>query len=124
MTEHEHQAALFKWASMNKYKHPELDLMFAIPNGGARHIAVAKKLKAEGVKAGVPDIFLPVPRENTRYSVAYGLFIEMKKPGGKIGKRQMPWIDALYKQGYACEICYGWEEAKDVIINYLGKGIT
>ena len=62
-SEHEEQVALFEWAEWNKRQYPELELMFAIPNGGQRHVVVAKKLKDEGVKAGVPDIFLPVARQ-------------------------------------------------------------
>jgi hypothetical protein len=57
--EHEEQVALFEWAAWNSSKYKELELMFAIPNGGQRHVVVARKLKDEGVKAGVPDIFLP-----------------------------------------------------------------
>ena len=67
-TEHAHQKAIFCWAANNFNKWPELQLMFAIPNGGTRgddkksRTIRGGKLKAEGVKAGVPDIFLPVPR--------------------------------------------------------------
>ena len=43
-------------------RHPQLALIFAIPNGGKRHIGTARKLKAEGVRSGVPDIFLACPR--------------------------------------------------------------
>ena len=60
--EAEHQAALFRWASLVSLRLPELRLLFAVPNGGHRHRAVAARLKDEGVKAGVPDLFLPVPR--------------------------------------------------------------
>ena len=62
MSEHDEQVALFQWAGYQLGACPELALMFAIPNGGDRHPAVAGKLRDEGVKAGVPDIFLPVPR--------------------------------------------------------------
>ena len=59
-TEHEEQCALFEWADC---WFPMVSaLLFAIPMGGHRHIAVAAKLKAEGVKAGVPDIFFALPK--------------------------------------------------------------
>ena len=61
--EHQEQVALFNWAKFFENKCKDLGMMYAIPNGGKRHIAVARKLKAEGVKAGVPDIFLAVPVE-------------------------------------------------------------
>ena len=112
--EHEHQATLFKWAKINEKKYPCLALMFAIPNGGHRHIAVAKKLKAEGVKAGVPDIFLPVAKGKS-----HGLFIEMKAPKGVVSLTQKQWIFGLVSQCYTAQVCYGWEQAKDVIVDYL-----
>ena len=57
--EHDQQVLLFRWASHYR----ELDCMYAIPNGGHRDVRVAARLKAEGVKAGVPDICLPIPRD-------------------------------------------------------------
>lgn len=112
--EHQHQAALFEWAKINEKKYPALVLMFAIPNGGHRHIAVAKKLKAEGVKAGVPDIFLPCPTKK-----CHGLFIEIKAPKGVVSLSQKQWILGLVSQGYLAQVCYGWEDARDVIVDYL-----
>ena len=61
-TEHIEQALLFKWATFSSGKYPELEYMFAIPNGGYRHYRTAADLKSEGVKSGVPDIMLPVAR--------------------------------------------------------------
>ena len=48
------QQALFDWAKISGI--PDLDLLHAIPNGGHRNKATAGRLKAEGVKRGVPDI--------------------------------------------------------------------
>ncbi len=61
-TEHVEQVSLMRWAALTKRRRPELALLYAIPNGGDRHKAVAAKLSAEGVKSGVPDLCLPVPR--------------------------------------------------------------
>jgi len=60
--EHKEQKALFRWAGFRAQQKPELELLYAILNGGHRHKAVGRRLKAEGVKRGVPDICLPVPR--------------------------------------------------------------
>jgi hypothetical protein len=109
------QICLFRWADFESWKHPELELMFHIPNGGKRCKTTAKRLKAEGVKAGVPDICLPVSRGSY-----HGLYIEMKKlKGNKATKNQNEWIEKLRKQGYAALVCYGWEEASNVILEYL-----
>lgn len=118
--EHQHQKALFEWAEINKHNYPELQLMFAIPNGGHRNIIVASKLKAEGVKAGVPDIFLPIAKRGY-----HGLFIEMKTKKGKLSRYQAHWLALLDLQGFRAAICYGWEESVEVITEYLnGKYIT
>lgn len=61
-TEEDEQIALFLWAKMASATMPELDLLYHIPNGGSRGKAEAGRFKASGVKAGVPDIFLPVAR--------------------------------------------------------------
>lgn len=91
-------------------------MMFHIPNGGQRAITTAKRLKAEGVKAGVPDICLPVPKG--KY---HGLFIEMKVKGNKPTENQELWLAALKEQGYYTAVCFGLESAIDVILNYLKK---
>jgi hypothetical protein len=113
-TEHDEQVKLFQWAKAQSGKHPQLSLMFAIPNGGQRNIVTATKLKAEGVKSGVPDIFLAVP-SNT----AHGLFIEMKSPKGKVSDNQKQWLSALSSNRYICAICYSFCDAQQVIIEYL-----
>ena len=116
--EGEEQATLFSWASMQSWKYPELALLFHVPNGGARNKAEAGRFKAEGVKAGVPDLCLPVPRGDR-----HGLFIEMKRrDGGTVSKEQKEWLARLTEQGYRAEVCKGWEEAARVIEDYLGAG--
>ena len=113
-TESQEQIALFQWAATMEYKYPELALMFHIPNGGVRNIVTATRLKAEGLKAGVPDIFLPVSKNGW-----HGLFIEMKAQGGKVSESQRAWQKALIGQEYRTVICRGWEEAREEIECYL-----
>ncbi len=114
-SEHEEQCLLFEWAAYMKHKHPELGLLFAIPNGGLRNMVVAIQLKAEGVKAGVPDICLPVARGGH-----HGLYIEMKrKEGSQARTGQREWIRALLNEGYLAVICKGADEAIKTICNYL-----
>lgn len=116
-TEGEEQATLFHWCDMVNGKYPELQLLFHIPNGGERRKSEAARMKAEGVKPGVPDLFLPVARVNY-----HGLFIEMKRrKGGRVSDEQREWIGNLLANGYAVEVCRGWEEAKDAIENYLDE---
>ena len=92
-------------------------LLFAIPNGGARHIKTARELKAEGVRKGVPDLFLAYPHNG--YS---GLFIEMKKRyGGRVSPEQKAYIEALRGKGYKVEVCKGCDEAFNALTAYIGR---
>lgn len=119
-TESAEQATLFSWARMMAGKWPELRLLFHIPNGGSRGKVEAARFKAEGVKAGVPDLFLPVARGSH-----HGLFIEMKRrEGGRVSAEQKEWIAALTEQGYRAEVCHGWEEAAALIEIYLARNAS
>ena len=115
--EGEEQARLFSWAGMVSHRYPELRLMFHVPNGGARNKTEAARFKAEGVKAGVPDIFLPVPRYEY-----HGLFIELKRlDGGRVSPEQKAWLEDLNSKGYKAVIAYGWEDASQRILDYLAE---
>lgn len=114
--EHKEQCALMKWwhLSHNRFGTDEI-LLFAIPNGGRRDVATASNLKAEGVRAGVPDLFLAVPAFGH-----HGLFIEMKREkGGIVSDFQKEYIALLNERGYKAIVCHGWIEAKNSIESYL-----
>lgn len=113
------QQQLFIWSVYASGKYPELDLLYHIPNGGKRNKTEAKRLKGEGVKAGVPDLCLPVARGGF-----HGLYIEMKRQGGTASKDQEKWIRSLGKQGYLTAVCYGWEAAAKTLENYLQGKIS
>ncbi len=113
-SEHEEQVRLFEVFKINAAKYPELDGCFAVPNGGERHVAVAAKLKSEGVRSGIPDIFIPAPRGNS-----HGLFVEMKSRKGSVSKNQAHMMSVLSRCGYACIVAYGWENAWREIEEYL-----
>lgn len=110
------QIALFSWAAYMQNTYPELELLFHIPNGGSRNKIEAANLKRQGVKAGIPDLFLPVARGGW-----HGLFIEMKAGKNKETENQKSWGFKLKYQGYLTAVCYGWEAAADVIKAYLEK---
>ena len=69
-SEHEEQAAIFRWAEIMAKRAPELDLLFCIPNGGHRDIRVAARLKKEGVRAGVPTCVSPSRATGSRRSTS------------------------------------------------------
>lgn len=109
MSEHDEQAAFFEWFRL-AYPHV---IAFAIPNGGHRHITVGKKLKAEGVLPGVPDIMIADGKP--------GCFIEMKVKPNKVSDKQAEMLKILKKSGYYTAVCYGWEDAKRAAEFYLRR---
>lgn len=118
LSEAEEQCKLMSWANHCAYTgiYPELALLFAIPNGGKRNAAEAAHLKRQGVKAGVPDLCLAVPRGEY-----HGLYIELKVGKNKPTDNQLGWLRLLRQYGYAVAVCYSAEEAKDVIDKYLNQ---
>ena len=115
MTEHQEQAALMKLCAAKTYQYPDLAYIFAIPNGGQRNLVTAARLKAEGVKPGIPDLFLAVPKGDY-----HGMFIEMKaRQNGKLSVHQKACIASFKRRGYACVVAYGWEEAWAEIVKYI-----
>ena len=144
MSEHNEQCNLIDWAKRHESIYPALANLFAVPNGGLRDKRVGFKMKKEGLNAGVPDLFLACPsfgRENQNEcgevegSVPclgrnklkglrpeyFGLFIEMKYGKNKTTEQQDDWIRRLRHQGYKCVVCYSWEEARDVLEEYMDK---
>jgi len=113
-TEATEQIELFRWAEMAKQKHPDLELMYHIPNGGSRNKKEAHNLSLQGVKSGVPDICLPAARGSF-----HGLYIEMKSDGGKVSDNQDKWLTALCENGYYTTVSYNCGQAIGVISNYL-----
>lgn len=118
MTESDEQELLFDRAKLDK----RCKLMHAVPNDGKRTWHEGAKFKRRGLKAGVPDIALPVPSPNG----FHGLYIELKrkhKPN-RITLCQAEWIYELNQAGnYAC-VCYGWEIAWQTIQDYLAGNIA
>jgi hypothetical protein len=138
-TESGEQKAVFAWAAMAAYKGfhwanderayttagqsaapmvprpvPELRWLHAIPNGGKRDPVTAARMKAEGARTGVADICLPVPRHGF-----HGLYIEMKKSGGRLSKEQVEFGAFVTEQGFSWQECVGWQEAVALLQKYL-----
>lgn len=85
-------------------------LIFAIPNGEKRAISVAKRLKAEGVVRGVPDLFIP----------EWNLWVEMKRvQGGRLSPDQKNMISYLESIGQTVIVGKGARHASELILNYV-----
>lgn len=121
-TEHQHQAALCSWWHLYATTHGlDYRLLFAIPNGQAlignarNPAAFMSYLRAEGFRKGAPDMLLALPRG--RYA---GLFIELKRAAsGVVSDEQKDMLRILLAAGYMTMVCYGAEDAKRVIVDYL-----
>ena len=105
-TESDEQIGFLRWFEM-QFRGVWI---FHIPNGGHRAISVAKKMKAEGVKAGVPDLYIP----------AWKLWVEMKRTkGGVVSKDQRAWHDYLDGIGDAVIIGRGATDASRQVLELL-----
>lgn len=92
-------------------------LIYHVPNGGHRHKLVAIKLKGQGVKAGVPDLVLPMARGGY-----FGLYLEFKATApndAAVSASQHAWIRRLNEQGYLAIVCRGHFDAMEQIRSYL-----
>jgi len=124
-TESALQTAYFAWvAGMVATGHTMLYLAHAIPNGDAREPRVAARLKREGVKAGVPDVFIPVMQHMRttplgKYPKA-GLYIEFKKAGGSPEPHQRALLNMLWTQNYEVAVINDLETAKELTCAHLG----
>lgn len=117
--EDQEQAALFEWVELKKPEFPHLALLHHIPNGGLRHPRVASQLKRQGLKPGVPDLFLPVSRAGY-----HGLYIELKVGNKKPSDNQIWWLQRLRVQGYAAGVVWGWQKTAEVIMVYLAGNLA
>lgn len=107
------QEAVFQWAAF----FPILRWMHAIPNGGKRDKIEAARLRRQGVKAGVSDIFLPLARQGY-----HGLYIEMKRRAeqgpSRETEKQKAFGRFVTEEGYLRVVCYGADQAIQVIKDY------
>ena len=112
MTESQEQKQLIQWCRTD----PRLQYLFHIPNESVGGQGWMIRNRQMGVKAGVPDLFYPVPLHGY-----HGLFIEMKAEGGRLDPKQKRWLDVLDQFGYKTAVCKGWEQARDVLEAYVNE---
>lgn len=89
-------------------------LLMAFPMQGGRSPRNGARMKAEGMRKGLPDMFLAVPKRGMS-----GLWIELKRPSGRASPEQVAFLEDLNRAGYCTFICYGFDQAKSAITNYL-----
>jgi hypothetical protein len=131
-SEHDEQAGFFAridWiCATYPDQYPDLGAIFAVPNGGERPATedangnrvsvVAARMRDEGLRAGVPDLCIPVPR-----APHPGAFLETKRRRGapsRIDPDQVVWITRLLDLGWFVRVCYGEAELWRTATEYLG----
>jgi hypothetical protein len=92
---------------------------FAVPNGSNKSINQAKLFKAEGLRAGVPDLIFPVKSKDGK---KHGLAIEMKRPDGKgkVSTAQAEFMTMLVEHGWEVRVCLTADEAWRAVCKHLG----
>lgn len=114
--EGQEQAQVIEWIRLKYPK--EGPLLIHIPNGGSRSNKYEGwRMKAQGARAGVSDLFLAVARGEY-----HGFWLEFKAAppnSANISKEQRDWIRLMREEGYAACICKGPEAAMRAIELYL-----
>lgn len=120
-SESQEQITVVRWFDLS---HRSLKgRLIAVPNGahlagsGKQRAMKMTRMKAEGLRPGFPDLFLPVPAHGF-----HGLAIEMKRQkGSTTSPEQIEWLEWLAEQGYMTALCKGAQAAIDTITGYLGE---
>jgi hypothetical protein len=113
------QIHVIQWAGYRTDEFPELKWLHHVPNGGSRDKREAVKLKWMGVKSGVSDLHLPIPKGEY-----IGLWIEMKYANGRVQESQKEFLADMEEVGHFVATCYSADEAITTISAYckLPKG--
>lgn len=123
-----HQAQVVEWSrwafKANPVRYPHLEMLHCSLNGVKLSGTQAKIAKGQGMLSGVPDLFLPVPKNGY-----HGLFIEMKSEKGRVTENQHWFLTNAESLGYKIAVCYSAKEAISAIQAYydqetIKKGTT
>jgi len=115
-TEHASQSAFFTWWTIYAQQHKILDsLCFAVPNAARRSYGAARWMRNEGLKKGVPDVWLAVPSHGF-----HALIMEFKRHGEKPTPEQAAMLYELRRLGYNALVVWSAEEAIRAVKAYMG----
>lgn len=113
-TEEDLHRQCFDWVRSMEPIYPVLEFMMHVPNGGARSAGEGGKLKAMGVRKGVPDILL-----HKRIGDWTGLCVELKSMKGKISPEQNVWLDSFASEGYLVTVLRTVEDFVEFTLLFL-----
>lgn len=119
MSEHTEQTTFFQILALRSVKYPELKWIHSIPNasgvGGTHGARLGAQFKREGRKAGVWDVFVPLPRGEYK-----GAYIEFKFNKNKLSPEQIEFGEFIEKQGFFRGVAYTAEQGLEILENYTG----
>ena len=85
-------------------------LWLHVPNEGKRDRIQGARLRAMGLKSGVPDILILESAPNKPN--VRGVAIELKrKKGGRLSENQTNWLESLRRRGFHAVVCKGYQSA-------------
>jgi hypothetical protein len=113
-SEHLEQSRFFAVLRRMEVNHPGLRGAFAIPNGFLDTKAKRIRATQEGVLSGVPDVFIPWPLGGF-----HGLFLEFKRPGGRVTQAQEEYLALMRSRGYKAQVVFGLREALVALKAYI-----
>lgn len=116
-TESQIQQAVIRWWALQHRAlgFPDERVLMAFPMQGMRTARNGARMKAEGMRKGLPDMFLAVPIRG----LWAGLWIELKRPGGRVSPEQSDFLDVLRAQEYFACVCFGFDDCTQSITRYL-----
>ena len=113
--EHDIQAGFFQWVDMMAAWDKRYLNIAATPNAGRRSIGAANYYRAEGLRAGFPDVTVAWPAHGHP-----GLYLEFKRPGETLKRNQVEWRDRLVRAGYIYCVVFSVTGAKSIVEKYFG----
>ena len=118
MSEHDTQSAFMNYVHYREATIPELRWLHAVPNGGARNAVTGARMKAEGTRKGIYDLFWPFPRGEFK-----GLYLEFKHGRNKLTPEQEEFGEFVRQHGYKTGVAYTVDEGIEILEDYLGKEV-
>lgn len=83
-------------------------IWYHCPNGEHRSKRTGGRLKAMGVRPGIPDLCFTLKSGQSAY-------LELKKPGGRLSKDQKAFADKCERMKFVYAIAYSLDEALAVL---------
>lgn len=106
--------SLMEWIAINPLTKPYKDFFLHYPSEGKRSPRYGKLMKDLGMRKGVSDLFIAIPRHG--YG---GAWIELKSACGNLKKEQKQFLEDMHQQNFFASACWSFDDAVKVIAWYF-----